>query len=52
MISAILGIIVFGAMLALLYLAMKETNKRLDSSSRRTMPPDAADKAKDGSRSS
>lgn len=44
MIEALLGLIVFGAMLVLLWMAMKENNKRLDDSSRRTAPRDVADR--------
>lgn len=49
MIEAILGLIVFGAMLAFLFMAMRQTNSRLDDSSRRTAPPDAVDKAQSSS---
>lgn len=49
MIEVILGLIVFGAMLAFLYMAMKETNTRLDDRSKRTAPADPADKAQTGS---
>ena len=47
--SAILGILVFGAMLVLLFMGMREVNSRLDNPQRRTMPRDVADRADDRS---
>lgn len=48
--SAILGILVFGAMLVLLFMGMRQVNSRLDDPQRRTMPRDAADRAHEPNR--
>ena len=49
MVSSILGLIVFGAMLALLVMAMRQVNERLDDPARRPVPRDAVDRAHDTS---
>lgn len=48
--SAILGILVFGAMLVLLYMGMRDINRRMDDPSRRPVPRDAVDRARDTSK--
>lgn len=45
--SAILGILVFGAMLALLVVAMRQVNSRMDDPARRPVQRDPVDRARD-----